>query len=65
MKKLKVCSVVVLFKFSFSCVCVCSISVPTLHCERKKVPGINSSISLWKSLPIVSIVFQKMLVQQP
>lgn len=46
-------------------VCVCSISVPTLHCERKKVPGINSSISLWKSLPIVSIVFQKMLVQQP
>ena len=65
MKKLKVCSVAVLFKFSFSCVCVCSISVSTLHCERKKVPGINSSISLWKSLPIVSIVFQKMLVQQP
>ena len=23
MKKLKVCSVAVLFKFSFSCVCVC------------------------------------------
>ena len=65
MKKLKVCSVAVLFKFSFSCVCVCGISVPTLHCERKKVPGINSSISLWKSLPIVSNVFQKMLVQQP
>ena len=39
--------------------CVCGISVPTLHCERKKVPGINSRISLWKSLPIVSIVFQK------
>lgn len=65
MKKLKVCSVAVLFKFSFSCVCVCGISVPTLHCERKKVPGINSSISLWKSLPIVSIMFQEMLVQQP
>lgn len=65
MKKLKVYSVAVLFKFSFSCVCVCGISVPTLHCERKKVPGINSSISLWKSLPIVSIMFQEMLVQQP
>lgn len=65
MKKLKVCSVAVLFKFSFSCVCVRGISVPTLHCERKKVPGINSSISLWKSLPIVSIMFQEMLVQQP
>lgn len=64
MKKLKVCSVVVLFKFSFSCVRAV-FRFPHLHCERKEVPGINFSISLWKSLPIVSIVFQKMLVQQP